>query len=90
MATTTRSRSRSRKVINGLDGPRSFLIDVSFRYAIPLEGLADSLDLFYDIFNVMNRKNLVAPTGNRSSSFFMVSQAAQFARQMQFGIRLRF
>jgi hypothetical protein len=82
--------SQGRAVINGLDGPGSFLIDTSFRYQFPLEGFGDSLDLFYDIFNVINRKNLVAPTGNRSSSFFMVPQAAQFARQMQFGIRFRF
>jgi len=39
---------------------------------------------------VFNRENLVPPTGNRNSSQFMVSSAAQFARQSQFGIRIRF
>jgi len=79
-----------RAVINGLTGPESFLIDMSFRYSIPLKAGFDSLDLFYDIFNVFNRENLVAPSGNRGSSTFMVPTAAQFARQMQFGIRVRF
>jgi hypothetical protein len=82
--------SAGRAVINGLDGPSSFLIDLSVRYAIPVGVGLDSIDLFYDIFNVMNRENLVAPTGNRASSAFMIPTAAQFPRQMQFGIRVRF
>lgn len=79
-----------RAVINGLTGPESVLVDMSFRYSIPLKAGFDSLDLFYDIFNVFNRENLVNPSGNRSSTVFMVPTAAQFARQMQFGIRVRF
>ena len=82
--------SQGRAVINGLRGPGSFLVDVSFRYQIPLRGFLDSLDLFYDIFNITNRVNYVAPTGNRQSSVFMTPTAAQFPRQMQFGVRLRF
>ena len=82
--------SRGRAVINGLEGPGSLLLDMSFRYQIPLPGRVESLDLFYDIFNVTNRENLVPPTGNRASSAFMVARAAQFPRQMQFGIRVRF
>ncbi|MGH9203327.1 MAG: hypothetical protein ACRD2A_19030, partial [Vicinamibacterales bacterium] len=82
--------SQGRAVINGLDGPESFLIDMSFRYQIPLGGGFESVDLFYDIFNVLNRENLVPPTGNRASRVFMVPTAAQFPRQMQFGIRVRF
>jgi hypothetical protein len=82
--------SAGRAVINGLEGPGSFLIDMSFRYQIPLVGRLESLDLFYDIFNILNRENLVPPTGNRASSTFMVPTAAQFPRQMQFGVRVRF
>ena len=82
--------SQGRAVINGLKGPGSFLIDMSFRYALPLHGGLSSVDLFYDIFNLLNRENLVSPTGNRRSANFMVSTAAQFARQMQFGVRVRF
>jgi hypothetical protein len=82
--------SQGRAVINGLRGPESILIDMSFRYQVPLGQMLDSLDLFYDIFNITNRENLVNPTGNRQSGNFMKSTAAQFARQMQFGVRLRF
>jgi Carboxypeptidase regulatory-like domain/TonB dependent receptor/TonB-dependent Receptor Plug Domain len=82
--------SQGRAVINGLEGPGSFLVDVSFRYSVPLANGLESVDLFYDIFNVLNRENLVAPTGNRASPTFMVPTAAQFPRQMQFGIRVRF
>ena len=82
--------SQGRAVINGLRGPESVLIDMSFRYQIPLGQMLDSLDLFYDIFNITNRENLVNPTGNRQSGNFMKSTAAQFPRQMQFGVRLRF
>jgi hypothetical protein len=32
----------------------------------------------------------VDPTGNRRSANFMVPIAARFARQMQFGVRVRF
>ena len=77
-------------MINGLRGPGSFLIDMSFRYQIPLAGGLESLDLFYDIFNLIDRENLIAPTGNRASAVFMVPTAAQFPRQMQFGVRVRF
>jgi Carboxypeptidase regulatory-like domain/TonB-dependent Receptor Plug Domain/TonB dependent receptor-like, beta-barrel len=82
--------SAGRAVINGLTGPESFLVDMSFRYSIPLKAGFDSLDLFYDIFNLFNRENLVNPSGIRSSTVFMVPTAAQFARQMQFGARIRF
>jgi hypothetical protein len=82
--------SQGRAVINGLEGPGSLLLDVSFRYQLPLAKGFESLDLFYDIFNLANRTNLVPPTGNRSSRNFMISTAAQFPRQMQFGVRVRF
>ncbi|HEY0874787.1 MAG TPA: TonB-dependent receptor [Vicinamibacterales bacterium] len=81
---------QGRAVINGLRGPESVLLDMSVRYQVPIGHGLESLDLFYDIFNVLNRENLVNPTGNRASSNFMISTAAQFPRQMQFGLRLRF
>jgi hypothetical protein len=82
--------SQGRAVINGIDGPGSFGLDMSVRYQIPLGVGLESVDLFYDIFNVTNRENLVPPTGNRSSSQFLQATAARFARQMQFGVRVRF
>ena len=82
--------SQGRAVINGLEGPGSFLIDMSFRYQIPVKGGLESIDFFYDVFNILNRENLVPPLGNRRSPVFMIPTAAQFPRQMQFGIRVRF
>jgi hypothetical protein len=81
---------QGRAVINGLEGPGSLLVDASFRYQIPLSRGVDSIDLFYDIFNLTNRTNHVPPTGNRASPNFMIPTAAQFPRQMQFGVRVRF
>ena len=81
---------QGRAVINGLEGPGSLLFDVSFRYQVPINRGIDSVDLFYDIFNLFNRTNYVPPSGNRASSTFMVPTAAQFPRQMQFGVRVRF
>jgi hypothetical protein len=82
--------ANGRAVINGLKGPESVLVDLSFRYALPVNNFLRSVDFFYDIFNLFNRENLVAPSGNRQSSSFMVPTAAQFPRQMQFGIRVQF
>ena len=81
---------QGRAVINGLDGPESVLLDVSLRYQIPFGRGIQSVDLFYDVFNLLNRTNYVAPTGNRASPNFMIPTAAQFPRQMQFGLRVRF
>jgi hypothetical protein len=65
-------------------------VDLSLRYQLPLGGRVDSLDFFFDLFNVLNRLNEVAPTGNRSSPNFLVATSAQFPLQSQLGIRLRF
>ncbi len=60
-------------VINGMEAPGAFRVDMSFRYQIHLDSAGKrSLDLFYDVFNVNNQKNIVAPTGNHASSLFMV------------------
>ena len=82
--------AQGRAVINGMPGPGSFLIDMSFRYQFPIKRVLKSVDLFYDVFNILNHVNYVAPTGNRSSALFNKFVAAQFPRQMQFGIRVRF
>jgi hypothetical protein len=81
---------QGRAVINGIEGPGSFGLDMSFRYQIPIGVALDTIDLFYDIFNLTNRENLVPPTGNRRSATFLIPTAARFARQMQFGVRVRF
>jgi hypothetical protein len=84
--------SQGRAVSNGLKGPDSRLVDLSFRYSLPIRNKIQSVDFFYDIFNIFNRTNLVATNvwGNRSSPNFQTPISAQFPRQMQFGIRLMF
>ena len=64
-----RSTAQGRAVINGLE--RSGV--VPGRHVVPLPDAArqhglDSLDLFYDIFNLFNRDEHVPPTGNRASA----------------------
>jgi Carboxypeptidase regulatory-like domain/TonB dependent receptor/TonB-dependent Receptor Plug Domain len=82
---------QGRAVPFGIRGPGSFTTDLSIRYQLALPGgRLDSLDFFVDFFNIFNRLNEVAPTGNRSSPNFMIATAAQFPRQSQLGIRLRF
>jgi hypothetical protein len=81
---------QGRAVINGLEGPGSVSVDVSLRYQLPLGRANTSLDLFFDVFNLVNRQNDQAPTGNRNSSQFMRVTGSQFPRQSQFGIRVRF
>jgi hypothetical protein len=83
--------SQGRAVINGLTAPGSFTIDLSVRYQFHMNKAGSrSLDLFYDIFNVLNHKNVLPPSGNHASATYMVENAAGFPRQMQFGVRLRF
>ena len=82
--------SQGRAVINGMQGPKSVGIDVSFRYQIPVPMGLKSLDLFYDVFNITNNVNYTPPTGNRGSALYNVFTAAGFPRQMQFGARVRF
>jgi hypothetical protein len=82
--------SQGRAVPYGLRGPGSFTVDLSARFQLPLGNRLESLDFFFDMFNVFNRLNEVAPSGNRSSAFFMIPTAAQFPYQSQLGVRLRF
>ena len=81
--------NRNAATPNGIDGPIHFGLDLSIRYNIDL-GSAKGLGLFFDIFNLANRTNLLNPTGNRSSGNFNVSTGANFPRQMQFGTRFTF
>jgi hypothetical protein len=82
--------SAGRAVPYGIRGPGAFTVDLSARYQLPLPRPLESLDFYFDVFNVFNRLNEVAPTGNRSSPNFMVATSANFPLQSQLGIRLRF
>jgi len=77
-------------VINGIDGPGLFEVAVSVRYSLPLGSDKRGLDLFFDVFNLLNTKNLQPGSGNRRSATFNTSTSANFPRQMQMGARIRF
>jgi hypothetical protein len=81
--------SEGRAVINGLESPGYFELNLSVRYTIELGG-ARSLGLFWDLFNATNRANLDTLQGNRSSSSFNTSSSAHLPRQMQIGARFSF
>lgn len=81
--------SQGRAVINGIDGPNNMALNLSVRYNFEFPG-GYGLGLFWDLYNATNRENLNAPTGNRSSSFFLIPRSAQFPRQMQLGVRFTF
>lgn len=82
--------SQGLAVINGIDGPGLFEVAVSARYSIPLGSDKRALDLFYDVFNLFNTKNLQPGSGNRRSANFNNPTSANFPRQMQMGVRIRF
>ncbi|MBK5257681.1 MAG: hypothetical protein JJE39_16780, partial [Vicinamibacteria bacterium] len=82
--------SQGRAVINGIDGPGLFEMAVSVRYSIPLGSDKRALDLFYDVFNLFNTKNLQPGSGNRRNANFNNPTSANFPRQMQMGARIRF
>ena len=46
--------------------------------------------MFWEIYNVTNKVNYAAPTGNRRSSNFLVPTAAFPPRTMQIGLRFDF
>jgi len=81
--------SQGRAVINGIDGPGYFEINLSARYTFDL-GADRSLGLFWSMFNVTNRANLTAIVGNRSAGSYLTSTSAYLPAQMQFGVRFMF
>jgi hypothetical protein len=81
--------SQGRAIINGLEGPSGFDLNLSFRYFLRFAERT-GFDLFLDIFNVTNRENLGNPTGNRQSGNFLVSTTVGAPRKLQLGVRFRF
>jgi len=76
-------------VSNGVDGENFHEFNLSVRYNFNI-GESMGLGLFWDIYNLTNNLNGRNPTGNRSSSSFLVIQNANFPRQMQLGVRFSF
>jgi hypothetical protein len=70
-------RRRTRDDGSGSDPPESTAWP-GFFCDSPL-GRSGTSPLFHDIFNVLNRENLVAPAGRRASATFMIPAAAHRA-----------
>jgi len=81
--------SQGRALINGIEGPGYFEINLSVHYTFDLGG-ARSLGLFWSMFNLTNHTNLTPVVGNRSAASFLTSTSAYLPRQMQFGARFTF
>jgi hypothetical protein len=78
-----------RAVRNGIDGPNVWFVDFRSQYSFSLPD-ARTLGVFWEIYNVTNKVNYAAPTGNRRSSNFLVPTAAFPPRSMQIGLRFDF
>ena len=74
---------QGRAVPYGIRGPESVTVDLSFRYQLPLGGRLDSLDFFFDMFNVVQppeRSGADRQPLSRRTSWCRPS--AQFPRQI--------
>ena len=73
---------------NGARGPGFFKLDVRLGYQFRLG--PRRLEVFGEIFNVMDRANFDNPTGDRRSGQFLVPTTLRgggFPRQFQLGAR---
>ena len=74
---------------NGIKGNNKVLLDVRLQYIYRLVG-AQSMGLYWEIYNALNRTNFGNPVGDRRSPFFMQAINADLPRTMQLGIRYTF
>jgi hypothetical protein len=77
---------------NGARGPGFFEWDMRFGYRFGLSGHR-RLELAADVFNLSNRTNFANPTGNLTSSQFLVLTAYNTSytpRKLQLGARIEF
>jgi hypothetical protein len=76
----------------GARGPHFRQTDMRFGYRLRPGGTR-TLDLFAEIFNILNNANFENPTGDRRSTDFLLLRSLRgggFPRQAQFGARLGF
>lgn len=77
----------------GARGPDFLQLDVRFGYRLR-PASSNTLDVFFDIFNLTDRANFNNPTGDRRSGNFLrlvsLRGGSGFPRQGQFGIRYGF
>jgi len=71
---------------NSVRAPWFWQLDASLAKQLALGGNA-KLELRFEAFNVLNRTNVLAPSGNRSSGAFGTITGTHDARQMQLGVK---
>jgi outer membrane receptor protein involved in Fe transport len=76
---------------NTVRGPNFWQVDLALQKRVRLPFVAHtSVDVRAEAFNLLNRTNLRAPSGNASSNAFGTITSAFDARQIQLGVRLNF
>ena len=63
--------ANGRAVKNGIQGNSSTLLDLRMQYIATLPG-NQTVGLFWEVFNALNKQNLGNPTGNRNNRNFMI------------------
>ena len=74
---------------NGIEGVNKVLLDVRLNYEFRVSA-AQSLGLYWEIYNALNRTNFGNPVGDRRSPYFMQSIVADLPRTIQLGVRYTF
>jgi hypothetical protein len=74
---------------NGIDGNSTTLLDLQVQYVLNLQR-DQTVGLFWEIYNALNKVNYGNPTGNRNNRNFMVPVEAGAMRSMQLGVRYTF
>jgi hypothetical protein len=72
---------------NSVRGPNYWTVDLALSKQVPLAGSA-KLQLRLEAFNLFNRTNFTAPSGNRSTSAFGTITSTFDPRQLQLGAKL--
>jgi hypothetical protein len=78
-----------RAIRNGIDGEKVVLLDGRLQYIYRLRERYQ-MGFFWEIYNLTNQTNFGNPTGDRTSTNFMVPTTVGDARSMQLGVRLTF
>ena len=74
---------------HGIDGNSVTLLDLRTQYLLRLPH-RQSVSVFLEVFNALNKINYGNPTGNRNNANFMVPVEAGTMRSAQMGVRYTF
>ena len=84
-----RSTATAGLFANGIDGNSVTLLDLRAQYLLRLPH-RQSVSVFVELFNALNKINYGNPTGNRNNANFMVPVEAGTMRSAQMGVRYTF